>query len=106
MLSMVSSPPKLLILYNSCKVVGTHAAIRVASRPIQRTTDCSWSITSAREWFEECQQSHPRCRMIGSKPCPKRIIYIGENDKDAQPSLLTSPPSDVQYAALSYCWGS
>ena len=64
----------------------------------------------ARQWLQECIRNHHDCRSTHQKVMPTRLIKIS---KPANPRYLETtirlveldPSANVNYAALSYCWG-
>ena len=57
-------------------------------------------VSITKEWLDECESSHPRCRT--KSQLPSRIVYIG----GPEPIVIETKPGDTdRYMALSYCWG-
>jgi hypothetical protein len=56
-----------------------------------------------KDWIGDCIQ-HPLCNAGEHSFVPTRLIKLG--DDDLQHTYLCEPTTPVQYAALSYCWGT
>jgi hypothetical protein len=68
-------------------------------------------MTLAREWMQNCEASHPTCRM-SNRPnfTPTRLIDVGEEKifhSSIQICLKNKQdlPPNLQYLTLSHCWG-
>ncbi|CAP67763.1 uncharacterized protein PODANS_1_16490 [Podospora anserina S mat+] len=62
-------------------------------------------IEFTRRCLEECEENHPECSHRTSDLQPTRLIYCAEGADQLQ--LVDSDDiGDVEYIALSYCWGS
>ncbi|KAK4225316.1 HET domain-containing protein [Podospora fimiseda] len=55
-------------------------------------------------WLQTCLAQHTECQSQSSSAIsiPTRLIDISSTI----PRLITNPPSNAEYIALSYCWGS
>lgn len=60
------------------------------------------SLNVIREWLDDCQQNHPRCKPTGEKPprLPKRLLKLED-----QYAYIVDNTFDPPYVALSHCWG-
>lgn len=63
------------------------------------------AAVSISQWIQQCIGEHPsdRCRSSSGSP-PTRLIQIDKNTGDFQ-LVEKFEGLDVQYTALSYCWG-
>ena len=68
------------------------------------------TLTNGRRWLKECKTAHAECR-IRNRFVPTRLIDVGLPDGSENPKLLDTRQSgigsdvDLEYAAVSYCWG-
>lgn len=62
----------------------------------------------ARHWLADCLTNHPNCpRFFETKQMPSRLLDVSNNRGDDRVRLKVCEEGDtLQYAALSYCWGS
>jgi hypothetical protein len=64
-------------------------------------------ILKMKEWFHKCNSEHPDCKPKAYK-LPRRLVNIGSST-EPRLSLVSTERLDfetIQYATLSYCWGS
>jgi hypothetical protein len=75
------------------------------------------SFDLVKGWMRQCTESHPRCKERPACALPRRLLRVFYEvtereavrivrlvDTDSLPAADMSG-SDLQYAALSYCWG-
>lgn len=64
-------------------------------------------ILKTQVWLEKCKSEHPNCTPRAYS-LPKRLLSIGSSMGSRLHLVRTQDldPENVQYAALSYCWGS
>ncbi len=55
-------------------------------------------------WFYDCLTNHSVCQQV-TIAAPKRLLFIGSFPEDAV-RLIEDVPKDVQFIALSHCWGT
>lgn len=65
----------------------------------------STATTIYKDWFLECQNSHPECSAIVKNKLPKRVIDVGLFGDTRSPRVYESRAETGQWAALSHCWG-
>lgn len=60
----------------------------------------------ASRWLRHCLENHDRCRVDTAGFMPRRLLKIG-TPTDGQVSVVETAEltQQVQFAALSYCWG-
>ncbi|EPE25376.1 hypothetical protein GLAREA_01288 [Glarea lozoyensis ATCC 20868] len=60
-----------------------------------------------KEWLQKCDHEHPGCKPQANK-LPKRLVSIGSSMMPRLNLVSTQglDPETIQYATLSYCWGS
>lgn len=63
------------------------------------------AIDRAREWYKECKETHFSCRRIAS-PLPKRVLDLALKESTGAVTLYESKNEIVEYATLSYSWGT
>jgi hypothetical protein len=63
------------------------------------------AIDRAREWYKECKETHSSCRRIAS-PLPKRVLDLALKASTGVVTLYESKNEIVEYATLSYSWGT
>lgn len=58
-------------------------------------------------WMRECQTAHPQCAIPHSTILPSRLLEV-DWLVDGEPRIFLREivRADMQYIALSYCWGS
>lgn len=66
-----------------------------------RDSDCYGEITMA---INDCILNHPDCRPSANSARPNRLVEIPA--EDGIPIQILHAPVDVEYAALSHCWGT
>lgn len=61
----------------------------------------------AKEWIAECTKSHPKCAKGKSSTLPTRLVDVLSLSKFGKIRTVEtqSISSNIQYVALSYCWG-
>jgi hypothetical protein len=61
----------------------------------------------AKEWIPECTKSHPKCAKGKCSSLPTRLVDVLSLSKVGKVRIIEthSISSDIQYVALSYCWG-
>ncbi|KAM0549519.1 hypothetical protein ACHAPJ_009335 [Fusarium lateritium] len=71
------------------------------------------AVTLAKEWMLKCSNSHTKCNKPLQteqplKTLPTRVIDVGSEDGTSPPKIYIprQPAQDMEYAALSYAWGS
>lgn len=61
-------------------------------------------------WIRRCQNNHEECQRFGQLggriPAPSRLLDVLQSDQDYMKVESVSPGTDIEYVALSYCWGS
>jgi len=60
-----------------------------------------------KEWLHKCISEHPDCKPKAYK-LPRRLVSIGSST-EPRLNLVSTQRLDfenIQYATLSYCWGS
>ncbi|KAM0816062.1 putative heterokaryon incompatibility protein [Seiridium cardinale] len=83
------------------------------SASIASHSDGSECFEKIQEWMQECSTKHLACRKpSGSRgrnaPGPKRLVDTGVLDDEISLRLIEwplDPSQQVEYCALSYCWG-
>jgi hypothetical protein len=63
------------------------------------------AIDRAREWYKDCKETHSSCRRIAS-PLPKRVLDLALKASTGAVTLYESRNEIVEYATLSYSWGT
>ena len=67
------------------------------------------SLQQAIQWTGTCLTEHALCRQVSQMPyrLPTRVIDVGSQGASRAPPLYLSHSKDinVQYLALSHCWG-
>lgn len=58
-----------------------------------------------KQWLEDCDDKHPKCRPDNAKKLPTRLIDVGENDAPTIRLYETKPGDSAKYIALSHPWG-
>jgi hypothetical protein len=60
----------------------------------------------ANRWFQQCISTHT-CRPSSTVFTPRRLIHIGDTNQRLRliETTLDFLDIDLQYVALSYCWG-
>ena len=61
----------------------------------------------AKEWLEECLESHPQCSKPRNAPLPLRLLDL-QNPRSASSDLCLAVNAKEKgtYATLSHCWGN
>ena len=63
----------------------------------------------AKEWIAECTTSHRKCAKAKGSSLPTRLVDVLSLSKVGKVRIVDtqsiSSDSDIQYVALSYCWG-
>jgi hypothetical protein len=75
--------------------------------PSPISTSSSHSQRLSETWIRECTTSHAKCRQGKTSTLPGRILDVsldGENDQ-VRVVDTNNLSGDINYAALSYCWG-
>ncbi|KAH8654951.1 heterokaryon incompatibility protein-domain-containing protein [Tricladium varicosporioides] len=67
--------------------------------------DSEEAIDRARKWYKDCKETHSRCRRIAS-PLPKRVLDLALKASTGAVTLYESKNEVVEYATLSYSWGT
>lgn len=70
-------------------------------------SDESWNIV--RGWISDCFARHSQCTPISElhqRKLPKRLIEICEGDRIRIQTLERASNHEIEYLALSHCWGS
>ncbi|KAE8442072.1 hypothetical protein EG329_003880 [Mollisiaceae sp. DMI_Dod_QoI] len=85
---------------------GDPAARHIKNRLINLQTSSEKSFALAQKWLKECLESHKDCRPGPWDPNfrPTRVIEILETSPSWRIRLFR-PAAQVNYVALSYCWG-
>ncbi|KAK3368563.1 heterokaryon incompatibility protein-domain-containing protein [Podospora didyma] len=71
------------------------------------TTSAS-SFDRARAWLSDCVSNHSMCDVEPNVHAPGRLLLLGHH-QDGSIKLVDTPKqpsSPLQYACLSYCWGT
>ncbi|GAW27408.1 putative HET domain-containing protein [Rosellinia necatrix] len=81
----------------------------IQNRPINRFPGSAGSLRLTRQWLENCQNSHPKCKGVSQTYMPLRVLHIrddgcGSCDFHVTLKVTTGKPIEP-FAALSYCWG-
>jgi hypothetical protein len=58
-----------------------------------------------KNWIKTCMGSHPGCRQSQLSQLPKRVLDVGQGDREFMPKLLETNNQNDEYVTLSYCWG-
>ncbi|KAJ9659515.1 hypothetical protein H2198_003090 [Neophaeococcomyces mojaviensis] len=75
--------------------------------PPNPTPDSQYSFALAKRWLNDCTINHRLCRSSEPRAMPKRLIHIRRDEQTKALSVrLITCSERVDYAALSYCWGS
>ncbi|KAF4956387.1 hypothetical protein FSARC_11589 [Fusarium sarcochroum] len=71
------------------------------------------AVALAKGWMLECSSSHTKCNKSlhaeqPLKTLPTRVIDVSSGDREEHPKIYIPghPAQDMEYAALSYAWGS
>jgi hypothetical protein len=70
-------------------------------------SDHSWD--TVRSWISNCFSKHSQCTPISElhqRKLPKRLIEICEGDRVRVRTLERASNHEIEYLALSHCWGS
>ena len=62
-------------------------------------------ISTATNWIQECESTHPDCEVHKSPFLPTRVLDVGAPNTDGSIKLVLGHEFAAQYIALSYCWG-
>ncbi|PTD08133.1 hypothetical protein FCULG_00005829, partial [Fusarium culmorum] len=63
-------------------------------------------IKTIKSWYTECSSQHAGCKP-SSLGHPRRLIQLGSEKHDLRLiDTLSQPCGDLEYATLSYCWGT
>ncbi|KAL7621706.1 hypothetical protein AAE478_009033 [Parahypoxylon ruwenzoriense] len=81
------------------------ASTLTAFRPIQTDVASPGVIEAARELITSCRDSHPACHATAQPRSPSRIIDVAGLDRSLIYLRSTYNLVDIEYVALSYCWG-
>jgi hypothetical protein len=76
---------------------------------IARVTSYSGSPETmgiARNWLERCRTNHPECKIAAIDSLPARLIELRTEEPNHVYLCDTTGLVSVDYAALSYCWGT
>ncbi|KAI0107468.1 heterokaryon incompatibility protein-domain-containing protein [Nemania sp. FL0031] len=78
----------------------------IRNRPINCSPGSTKSLGLVRQWLQQCQTSHVRCREFSQDYMPLRVLRIssGCSSCDFHVALDTTTKAEP-FAALSYCWG-
>ncbi|KAK4151577.1 heterokaryon incompatibility protein 6 [Chaetomidium leptoderma] len=85
------------------------AAQHISSRPPNPSPGSPQSLEQIKTWMRDCEQNHgSTCRPSPTGAPPSRVLDV--SDLSALRLHQTDPspqqqPSNLRYAALSYCWG-
>ena len=76
-------------------------------REMHRDPASESSLRIAASWLANCFHNHARCSptVPGCQILPKRLLNVGDENKDP---FLVEPAADShpgEWVALSYCWG-
>ncbi|KAM0426518.1 hypothetical protein ACHAPT_008210 [Fusarium lateritium] len=66
------------------------------------------SHAMVRDWFHECENSHPGCWLSETPTMPTRVVDVGigrPNGPDDEVRLVHTNGMKARYTALSHCWG-
>jgi hypothetical protein len=81
----------------------------IQNRPINCFPGSPENLGLARQWLQECQTSHGKCRNISQTYMPMRILRISKGCDlcgfHVALETTTKNKSIEPFAALSYCWG-
>jgi hypothetical protein len=76
------------------------------AQPMEKTVGSTANFTLARNWLEECERLHPSCTTSTQRSMPRRLLELYWISSMSQPTIhLIIPTENVNYAALTYCWG-
>ncbi|KAI1749087.1 heterokaryon incompatibility protein-domain-containing protein [Xylaria castorea] len=85
------------------------ASYLIHNRPINRFPGSAENLGLARQWLQQCQHSHVKCREVSQTYMPLRVLRIsggcGSCDFHIMLETKTKSQSVEPFAALSYCWG-
>ncbi|CAF3557597.1 unnamed protein product [Fusarium graminearum] len=63
-------------------------------------------IKTIKGWYTECSSQHAGCKPSSLRH-PRRLIQLGPEKHDLRLiDTLSQPCGDLEYATLSYCWGT
>ncbi|OBS24684.1 hypothetical protein FPOA_05224 [Fusarium poae] len=63
-------------------------------------------IKTIKSWYTECSSQHTGCKP-STHGCPRRLVQLGPEKYDLRLiDTLSQPCGDIEYATLSYCWGT
>ncbi|KAH8171572.1 heterokaryon incompatibility protein (HET) domain-containing protein [Sarocladium implicatum] len=71
----------------------------------ESSTGSASSFIQARQWLQNCRESHPDCRKPVPEYAPSRLLHIDPDTQTVQLQHKVSLPNNLQYATLSHCWG-
>ncbi|KAK3998196.1 heterokaryon incompatibility protein 6 [Cladorrhinum sp. PSN332] len=87
-----------------CAAAGDPASKYISSRPPRAAPASDEGIQQVRKWIRDCNENHGDvCRPSTSALLPSRVIDV--SDGGNLTLCETAGASELQYAALSYCWG-
>jgi hypothetical protein len=91
------------------------AAKEVAYRPPNLFPSSKETITTIKNWLQECSETHLECQQLQNNAKflgklasgPRRLLYLSGNASHPQIQLQENYPAGnvPRYIALSYCWG-
>lgn len=81
-----------------------------SSPPIHKMMDrnagSAASLGTAARWLRNCTKNHESCRpSLKDRRPPKRLLDVGSETQDPKLVEIVSASRDIEWAALSYCWG-
>ncbi|KAF9893852.1 hypothetical protein FE257_010022 [Aspergillus nanangensis] len=82
------------------------SSMKIASRHVSKNSCSPECIGLAKEWLDDCLQSHSGYWKPGLYFLPTRVIDVGEHPGDLVRLHVPGGAQKPQYVALSYCWDS
>ena len=73
---------------------------------VSESPTSSKSISIAKQWIQDCLNSHQMCTRPDFPPLPTRVIDVGLLDETSSPRLHISRGETSHYVTLSHCWGT
>jgi hypothetical protein len=84
------------------------ASAHFRMRPLNSAPGSEKGFHRMRRWIHKCTEDHTDCKELRRNLCqqyPTRLIDVGNTHSKNIRICSTIHKSNVQYAALSYCWG-
>jgi hypothetical protein len=73
---------------------------------IEKDPRCPASLATAACWLRNCMKNHKFCELaLEDRRPPKRLLSVGVENQDLKLVEIDSNSRNIEWAALSYCWG-